>query len=117
MRYILLFVQMVLLSLGIWSFVDLLYQFLVTPAKKVYAPLVVPVEKNERALERTLRWAHQKTQRKFGVLYILDLGADPETAEICRRFASAYTNIEFGSFDQLKQKLCEPGSIESRPEI
>ena len=45
-------------------------------------------------------------------LYILDCGMSDETAQICRRFAREYGNIEIGSLAQLEQRLTGGGDLQ-----
>ena len=49
---------------------------------------------------------------KYGFLYILDCGMSDETAQICRRFAREYGNIEIGSLAQLEQRLTGGGDLQ-----
>ena len=43
---------------------------------------------------------------------ILDCGMSDETAQICRRFAREYGNIEIGSLAQLEQRLTGGGDLQ-----
>ena len=66
------------------------------------------------SVEGRLRWAYWQTRSggKYGFLYILDCGMSDETAQICRRFAREYGNIEIGSLAQLEQRLTGGGDLQ-----
>ena len=99
---ILLFLEICLIAVGIWS------------AKEDFAPLVLPVGEQADSVEGRLRWAYWQTRSggKYGFLYILDCGMSDETAQICRRFAREYGNIEIGSLAQLEQRLTGGGDLQ-----
>ena len=110
---ILLFLEICLIAVGIWSLV-MLYRLFLMPAKEDFAPLVLPVGEQADSVEGRLRWAYWQTRSggKYGFLYILDCGMSDETAQICRRFAREYGNIEIGSLAQLEQRLTGGGDLQ-----
>ena len=75
---------------------------------------VLPVGEQADSVEGRLRWAYWQTRSggKYGFLYILDCGMSDETAQICRRFAREYGNIEIGSLAQLEQRLTGGGDLQ-----
>ena len=83
---ILLFLEICLIAVGIWSLVMMLYRLFLMPAKEDFG--------------------------KYGFLYILDCGMSDETAQICRRFAREYGSIEIGSLAQLEQRLTGGGDLQ-----
>ena len=104
---VLLFLEICLIAVGAWSLVVMLYRLFLMPAKEVFAPLVLPVGDSDDSVEAKLRWAYWQTRSggKYGFLYILDCGMNDETAQICRRFAREYGNIEIGDLDTLNRLL------------
>ena len=71
---ILLFLEICLIAVGIWSLVMMLYRLFLMPAKEDFAPLVLPVGEQADSVEGRLRWAYWQTRSggKYGFLYILD---------------------------------------------
>ena len=78
---ILLFLEICLIAVGIWSLVMMLYRLFLMPAKEDFAPLVLPVGEQADSVEGRLRWAYWQTRSggKYGFLYILDCGMSDET--------------------------------------
>ena len=111
---ILLFLEICLIAMGVWSLVMMLYRLFLMPAKEDFAPLVLPVGAEADSVEGRLRWAYWQTRSggKYGFLYIVDCGMSDETAQICRRFAREYGNIEIGSLAQLEQRLTGGGDLQ-----
>ncbi len=79
---ILLFLEICLIAMGVWSLVMMLYRLFLMPAKEDFAPLVLPVGAEADSVEGRLRWAYWQTRsgEKYGFLYILDCGMSDETA-------------------------------------
>ena len=72
------------------------------------ALLVLPVGKEALFVEGRLRQARRSLVRAGlqGALFLLDVGADPETALICRRYLDRYGG-QMGTLDLLQRLLQE----------
>lgn len=111
---IILFLQICLIAVGVWSLVMMLYRLFLMPAHEEFAPLVLPVGKEGETVEARLRWAFWQTRSggRYGRLYVLDCGMDGETLQICEKFAAEYGNVEIGDMQTLEIRLESAGHLQ-----